>query len=152
MQSNDRLERSKLASLAHSHVSRHHRWESVVRAVIPQIAFVVATLATPTADSQEPLRFTGQTTASPVLLHDALQPIASFVRDSLKCPRISQVDTEVLPSGAIERDASKPEGTASATYERWTVSYCQKTRAFLVVFWTNDQGVAMFRVQFRDGH
>jgi hypothetical protein len=121
-----------------------------VRAVIPQLAFVVAALATPTADSQEQLRFTGQTTASPALLHDALQPIALFVRDSLNCPRISQVNAEVLPTGAIKRDVSKPEGSAPATYERWTVSYCQKTRAFLVVFWTNDQGGSLFRVQFRD--
>jgi hypothetical protein len=123
-----------------------------VRVVIPQLAFVVAALATPTADSQEQLRFTGQTTASPALLHDALQPISLFVRDSLNCPRISQVNAEVLPTGAIERDVSKPEGTGPATYERWTVSYCQKTRAFLVVFWTNDQGGSLFRVQFRDEH
>ena len=123
-----------------------------MQAVIPQLAIVVAALAMPTADSQEQLRFTGQTTASPALIHDALQPIALFVRDSLKCPRISQVDAEVLPTGAIKRDVSKPEGTAPATYERWTVSYCQKTRAFLVVFWTNDQGGSFFRVQYRDEH
>jgi hypothetical protein len=120
-----------------------------VRSVITQLAFVAAALSTATADSEEPLRFTGQTTASPPLLQQALQPIASFVRDSLKCPRISQVDAEVLPTGAIKRDASKPEGTAPATYERWTVSYCEKTRPFLVVFWTNEQGGSMFRVQFR---
>jgi hypothetical protein len=112
------------------------------------LSFVVAALAMPAAESQEQLRFTGQTTASPALLHDAMQPIGLFVRDSLNCPRISQVNAEVLPTGAIKRDASKPEGTAPATYERWTVSYCQKTRAFLVVFWTNDQGATMFRIQW----
>jgi hypothetical protein len=123
-----------------------------VRALIVQLAFVAVALAAPPAGSEEPLSFTGQTTASPILLRDALQPIAGFVRDSLKCPKITQVNTEILPSGTIERDARNPEGTAPATYERWTVSYCQKTRAFLVVFWTNDQGVSLYRVQFRYGH
>jgi hypothetical protein len=117
---------------------------------MPLLAFVVVALAAPIAESQEQLRFTGQTTASPALIHDAMQPIALFVHDSLNCPTISQVNAEVLPNGAIKRDASKPEGTAPATYERWTVSYCQKTRVFLLVFWTNDQGGPMFRVQLRD--
>lgn len=123
-----------------------------MRALIVQLVFVAVVLAAPRVHSEEPLRFTGQTTASPILLQNALQPIAGFVRDSLKCPKISQVNTEILPSGAIERDAKNPEGTAPATYERWTVSYCEKTRAFLVVFWTNDQGVSLYRVQFRYGH
>jgi len=123
-----------------------------VRAVMPLLAFVVSAFGTPFAHSQEQLRFAGQTTASPAQIHDAMQPIALFVHNSQNCPVISQVIAEVLPTGEIKRDASKPEGTAPATYERWTVSYCQKTRVFLVVFWTNDQGGAMFRVQLRDTH
>lgn len=123
-----------------------------MRAVIRLLAFIVAALGTSIADSQEQWRFTGQTTGSPAQIHGAMQPIALFVHNSQNCAVISQVNTEVLPPGEIKRDASKPEGTAPAMYERWTVSYCQKARVFLVVFWTNEKGDTMFRVQLTDTH
>ena len=114
-------------------------------AVISGIA-VVSTLAW----SQEQVQFTGNTTANAQLIHDAMQPIALYVRDTLGCSRLQQVEAELLPPESIKRDASSPEGNADATYELWTVTSCGERHPFLVVFWTDPRGGTMFRVQLRD--
>jgi len=110
----------------------------------------VLMMASAVAWSQEQVRFTGNTSASPQLIHDAMQPIALYIRESLGCSRLEHIEAEILPADAIKRDASAPEGHADATYERWVVTSCGQAHPFVVVFWTAPEGGTMFRVQLRD--
>lgn len=114
------------------------------------LALFTVALAT-SVMAQEQVRFTGTTTAGQQLIHDAFQNIAIYIRGNLKCNTIEQVVAEVLPDGTVKRDASQPEGTELATYERWTVSYCGKKRSFVVVFWDAKDGGSMYRVQLDSG-
>ena len=101
--------------------------------------------------AQEQVRFTGNTSADATLIHDAFQYVALYVRESLKCPNIELVESEVLPDGAIKRDPARPEGTGPATFERWTVTFCGKKRPFLIVFWPSKEGGTMYRVELSPG-
>ena len=103
------------------------------------------------ASAQEQVRFTGNTSADANLIHDAFQNVALYIRESLKCPNIELVESEVLPEGAIKRDPTQPEGTGPATFERWTVTFCGKKRPFLIVFWPAKEGGTMYRVELRPG-
>lgn len=115
------------------------------------LALLVLAFSASSAVAQEQVRFTGTTSADERLIHDAFQNIALYVRESLKCQTIDQVVAEVLPDGAIKRDAAQPEGTGPATYEQWTVSFCGKSQPFLVVFWEAREGGTMYRIQLRPG-
>ena len=108
-------------------------------------------LGVSTSLGQEQVRFTGQTSADEQLIHDAFQDIARYIRESLSCPSIEQVVAEVLPEGAVKHDPTQAEGTSAATYEQWTVSYCGRSRPFLVVFWAAKDGGTMYRIQLRPG-
>jgi len=119
----------------------------LVRALISLTGALVLT----TAVAQEQVRFTGNTSADETLIHDAFQNIAFYVRESLKCPSIELVEAEVLPEGAVKRDATQAEGTAPAIYERWTVTFCGRKQPFLVVFWDAKEGGTMYRIQLRSG-
>jgi hypothetical protein len=114
---------------------------------IPALLLIAFTLTTTGAAAQEQVRFRGTTSADEQLRHDAFQNIVLYVRNSLKCDTIEEVAAEVLPDGAIKRDAAEPEGTGPATYELWTVTFCGKKRPFLVVFWEAKDGGTMYRIQ-----
>jgi hypothetical protein len=122
---------------------------SALRA-IGQVFISSLAIASVLAWSQEQVKFTGITSASPQLIHDAMQPIALYIRESLGCRRLEQIEAEILPEDAIKRDASAPEGTADATYERWIVTSCGKAHPFVVVFWTAAEGGTMFSVKLPD--
>ena len=115
------------------------------------LALLFCALLAASAIAQEQVRFTGNTTASETLIHDAFQHIASYVRESLKCQAIEQVTAEVLPDGAVKRDAAQPEGLGPATFENWTVNFCGKKQPFLIVFWDAKEGGTMYRIQLRPG-
>lgn len=118
-------------------------------AVVRSVSALAGILAVGASLAQDQVRFTGNTTADEELVHDAFQNIALYVRESLKCPSIELVEAEVLPSGSVKRDTSQAEGSAPATYEQWTVSFCGKKQPFLVVFWSAKEGGTMYRVQLR---
>ena len=103
----------------------------------------------PVCGAQEQVRFTGDTTANEQLIQDVLQNIVEYVHESLKCPTIDGIESAVLPESSVKRDASEPEGTGPATFERWTVSFCGKKQPFDVVFWEAKEGGTMYRVQLR---
>ena len=113
------------------------------------LAALTSTLLMAPAMAEDQVRFTGSTTADEKLINDVFQSIAHYVLERLKCQNIELIEADVLPDGAVKRDASLPEGTGPATYEQWTVTYCGKKLPFLVVFWDAKEGGTMYRVQLR---
>ena len=122
-----------------------------MRPYIHLLTAMAGSLTLATVAAQEQVHFTGDTTADGQLIHDAFQNIALYVHESLKCPNIDLVEAEVLPDGAVKRDAAQPEGTGPAIFERWTVTFCGKKRPFMVVFWPSKEGGTMYRVELRSG-
>lgn len=120
-----------------------------MRAFVRCFTTLTCTLMLTAAVAQEQVRFTGSTSANEKLIHDAFQHILLYVRASLKCQNIDLVEAEVLPDGAVKRDATQPEGTGPAIYERWTVTFCGKKQPFLIAFWDAKEGGTMYRIQLR---
>jgi hypothetical protein len=93
-------------------------------------------------------RFTGNTTAGNTLVGDTLRQVVAIGEAKFKCPTPEKAEAEVLPEGYRPPGGPHAEGKASTVYERWTVTFCGSSRAFLIAFWPATDGGMMFRVQY----
>jgi hypothetical protein len=93
-------------------------------------------------------RFTGNTTAGNTLIADTLRRVVAIGEAKFKCPTPDKAEAEVLPKTYRPPGGPHAEANAPAVYERWTVTFCGSSRAFLIAFWPAANGGMMFRVQY----
>jgi len=91
--------------------------------------------------------FDGQTSAGISLKYEALEIIGQLVSGNLPCPVVDHVSSRPLtPGDRIPPEISIPRATPLITWERWTVTACQKDLAFVVAFWPGQYGEQVLRI------
>jgi hypothetical protein len=93
-------------------------------------------------------RFTGNTTAGNTLIGDTLRQVLAIGQARFSCPTPDKAEAEVLPASYKPPGGPHAEGNAPTTYERWNVTFCGSSRAFLIAFWPAADGGMMFRVEY----
>jgi hypothetical protein len=91
--------------------------------------------------------FDGQTSAGTTLKYEVLGVIGPLVRGNLGCSVVNRVSPRPLtPADRVPSEITLPRATPRVTWERWTVTACQKELAFVVAFWPGKGGGQEFRV------
>jgi hypothetical protein len=112
------------------------------------LALTAILLAAQPAHAQQQFHFTGETTASPVLIHDAMQNVAMYGRAALRCTDITAVESRVLPASYVPGNPQYRIGTGTVVREAWNVTLCGKQVRFLLTFWPDGSGGTMFGIGY----
>lgn len=108
---------------------------------------IMVVLGSTSAHAADLPPFDGQTKATLTTKYGALGVISQLLHDSLGCSVVDHVASRPLAHGdAIPASISLPRMTPPVTWERWTVTACQKERPFVVAFWPSKYGAYEFRV------
>ena len=94
------------------------------------------------------VHFTGETTASAVLIKDTLQTIAQYGYSLRRCPAPSAVEAKILPTSYVPRNPQYRLGTGTVVREMWNVTLCGEKIRFLVTFWPDGSGGSMFGIGY----
>jgi hypothetical protein len=94
------------------------------------------------------IHFRGKTAASPQLIHDIAQQVATLGRAEMQCQAPSEIFSESIPLSAIPVDHRPPVSAgATITVEHWAVDLCGRVGDFMIMYWPTDNGGAGFSAE-----
>lgn len=107
------------------------------------LGFMMLVCGSPAFGQQ--VRFTGTTSADPILIRDALQQLARHAYAAEGCSSLTEVSSEILPE-SFEPGPTYRVAAKGVRYERWNATLCGRSVSYLFGYWPSPEGGSLFQV------